>query len=199
MTDLELDVLLHEHAGRLRAYIERRIPRRIQRVVSADDVLQEIWITAFRSVGDFTCQGPDSFERWLMTIARTRLLNAIRHSDQSNRAVGRLREDPNKSGSYLALFGRVAYPGRTPSSEHACDEAVLAIRQAIDSLPDDYRRAITMHHIDGHSHAEVASVMQKSTDAVNGLLYRGLRRLKGSMGWEGRFFSDTDHECPISP
>ncbi len=196
VTESELQKLLPERSETIRKFIERRIPRRMQPVVAVDDVLQEIWITAFRSIGSFSSYGSDSLDRWLMTIARTRLLNAIRYASQSNRAVDRVQVQVDRTGSYFALFGRIAHPGRTPSSEHACDEAVRAVRVALDALPDDYRRAITMHHIDGRSQSEVATVMQKSTAAVNGLLYRGMLRLKDSMGWDGRFFSDTNLENP---
>lgn len=189
MTEAELSRLLLERAETLRKYVQRRIPRRMVRLISVDDVLQEIWITAFRSIHTFSSQSPDGFDRWLMTIARTRLLNAIRYGNQMNRAAHRVQDQPDRTGSYLALLDRIANPGRTPSSEHACDEAVQAIRLAIDGLPEDYRRAILMHHIDGRSQAEVATVMNKTTAAVNGLLYRGLVRLKNRMGAESRFFS----------
>lgn len=196
MTELELNDRLNQRADLLRQYVERRIPRRVRRTVATEDVLQEIWITVFRSIGSFCAREADSFDRWLMTIARTRLLNAIRYANQSSRAVGRLQEQNDKSGSYLALFAHLASAGRTPSSEHACDEAVRAIRSAIDILPDDYRRVITMLHIEGKTQAEVATVMQKTTAAVNGLLYRGMIKLKSSMGWDGQYFNDSDQQQP---
>jgi len=163
-------------------------------MVAVEDILQEIWITAFRSIQSFSEQSPGSFDKWLITITRTRLLNAIRYGTRKSRTASRVEQQSDCTGSYLALLGRLANPGRTPSSEQACDEAMKAVRLAIDSLPDDYRRAITMYHIDGRTQAEVATVMNKTPAAVNGLLYRAMVRLKNRMGSESRFFSRTRFE-----
>jgi hypothetical protein len=45
-------------------------------------------------------------------------------------------------------------------------------------LPRDQRRAIQLHHLEGRSLAEVAHTMRRSKQAVVGLLFRGLRRLR---------------------
>lgn len=190
MTEAELSRLLVERDETLRKYVQPRIPRRMARLICVEDILQEIWITAFRSIHLYSNQGPDAFDKWLRTIARTRLLNAVRYGSSKNRAADRVVQS-DRIGSASGLLGRVPTPGRTPSSEHACNEAVQAVRVAIDGLPDDYRRAVTMHVLDGRTEAEVATVMNKTPAAVHGLLYRALARLRVGMGSESRFFSST--------
>ena len=50
--------------------------------------------------------------------------------------------------------------------------------EALQKLPPDQRRAIELHHLEDQSLAEAAQQMQRSKDAVIGLLFRGLRKLR---------------------
>jgi RNA polymerase sigma-70 factor (ECF subfamily) len=50
--------------------------------------------------------------------------------------------------------------------------------EALQKLPPDQRRAIELHHLQDQSLAEAAQQMQRSRDAVIGLLFRGLRKLR---------------------
>ncbi len=100
------------------------------------------------------------------------------------------REARRRTTSYLELFARVTSKQRTPSSEDAANEAVHAVQITLGTLPDNYRCAITMCHIDGHSRAEVAEAMGKTYHAVNSLLYHGLRMLRERLGPAERFFSN---------
>lgn len=180
--------MLLQGADTTRGYIQHRIPKRMRAVLSVEDVLQEAWIAAFRTCAGFVNESPGAFDRWFLTIVRSRLLNAIRYANQAMRTVDRL-EKADRSGSYLGLVARLADPARTASSHCAGQEAVQAVRLAISALPDDYRQAITMHYIEGQSQAEVASQMNKTKPAVHGLLYRGLEQLKERMGNAERFLN----------
>jgi len=148
----------------------------MKRLISADDVLQDSWISAFRSSDTFSGGSSDAFDRWFVSIVRSRLLNAIRYANQAMRSADRVESD--RSGSYLGLLSQLSDSGKTASSQCAGREAVQAMRLALSALPDDYRQVITLHFIDGQSHADVATMMNKSKDAVRGLLYRGVLQLK---------------------
>jgi RNA polymerase sigma-70 factor (ECF subfamily) len=52
---------------------------------------------------------------------------------------------------------------------------------ALLQLPDEQRRAIEMHHLQGKPLAEVAQVLQRSKGAVAALLYRGMQQLRASL------------------
>ncbi|MBU0718204.1 MAG: sigma-70 family RNA polymerase sigma factor [Planctomycetes bacterium] len=190
--EVELKPLLMERAEQLHQRVRRRIPVRLQSTISPDDILQEVWIAAFRGVGSLRNTGPDSVDRWLSKIVQRRLLDAIRDARRIKRGGQDRFEQagPRQTTSYVDLFTRVAGNQRTPSSEVATREAVHAVQIALGTLPPDYREAITLHHLDGCSCQELAEVMQKSHPAVHSLLYRGLRMLRQHLGTAGRFFSD---------
>lgn len=198
MTESELQICLMERADGLHAYVERRIPSRLRRVITSEDVLQEVWIAAFRTVSAFKAESPDAVDRWLATIVRSKLISAVRHARRLRRGgelkVGSLALD--HSGSYLTLFSRLTAVGRTPSSEEAARDVVRAVQIALSALPADYQQAITLRHIEGRTHGEVAAVMNRSTGAVNSLLHRGMLKLRERLRSPGRFFSDADTSAP---
>jgi RNA polymerase sigma-70 factor (ECF subfamily) len=197
VTESELQIRLMERADGLHTYVERRIPSRLQRVITPEDVLQEVWIAAFRTLSAFKAESPDAVDRWLAMIVRSKLISAVRHARclcrGGERGVGPLALD--HSGSYLALFSRLR-AGRTPSSEVAAREAVRAVQIALSALPADYQQAITLRHIEGRTHGEVAAVMSRTTGAVNSLLHRGMMKLRERLRSPGRFFSDADSSAP---
>jgi RNA polymerase sigma-70 factor (ECF subfamily) len=187
-----VEAMLLERADGLREFLQNRIPSQLQGTVGVDDILQQVWIAAFKGYSAFEMQGADAFDRWLRRIAERKLINAIRDARAVKRGGRFCRVDAARDAtSLLDLFAYVAGKDRTPSSEEGAREAVNAVQIAISSLPDDHRRAITMHHIEGRSHDEIAAALQKSLPAVNGILYRGMCRLREHLGPEDRFFSDS--------
>lgn len=198
MTESELQICLMERADGLHACVERRIPSRLRRVITPEDVLQEVWIAAFRTVSAFKAESPDTVDHWLATIVRSKLISAVRHARRrrrgGNREVGPSALD--HSGSYLDLFSRLTAVGRTPSSEVAAREAVRAVQIALSALQPDYQQAITLRHIEGRTNGEVAAVMNRTTVAVNSLLHRGMTKLRERLRTPGRFFSDADSAVP---
>lgn len=180
-------------APRLRQYLATKIPTRLQGVISAEDVLQEVWLAAFQGLGNFRQDGPDALDRWLTCIAHRKLLKAIKTAQRVKRG-GReviLQGNGNRVSSMLDLFVRVASPVRTPSSEAAAAEAADAVQIALASLPEARRRAIWMRHIEGKPCDEIATAMGKTKPAVNSLLFHGLQQLRDRLGDPARFLSDA--------
>ncbi|MCO6436719.1 MAG: sigma-70 family RNA polymerase sigma factor [Phycisphaerae bacterium] len=166
-------------APQLRAYVERRIPAVFRALISPDDVLQETWTAAYRSAGRFEPIADGAIDRWIYRIAEQRLLLALRHLRRQKRGgnVGHVSGYVPDS-SYLDLFSRLSSPGRTPSSVAASQEAIRTMRSALDSLDEDQRRAVSLHHLEGLTRAEVAEVMDRTKPAVNGLIYRAMDELR---------------------
>jgi len=194
VTESQLQAHLMERAERLHAYVDRRIPFRLRRAMTSQDILQEVWIAAFRTASTFHNEGPDAIDRWLVTIVRSKLTSAIRHARRLRRDCRReldLVED-ERTGSYLALFSRLSGAGRTPSSEVAARDAVIAVQIALSALPADYQQAIALRHFQGRTNGEVAEAMNRTTGAVNSMLYRATLRLRKYLGAAEQYFSDVN-------
>ena len=69
---------LVERIPALRSYVEEKIPERLRATISPDDVLQEVWLSANRTLATFRPDGPHAFDRWLLRIVNNRLLDALR-------------------------------------------------------------------------------------------------------------------------
>ncbi len=180
--------------GSLRRYVTRKVPDRFRASVSPDDILQETWIAAFRSISTFVPDGPDALDRWLTKIATTKLIDAVRTARAVRNGGDRrfVRNAQHRMASFGDLFARIQSRQRTPSSEVGTSEAIPAASVSLHSLSKVRRRVIEMRFVGGLTREEIAREMGKSKPAVNGLLYHGLRELRAIMGSASKYFSDMD-------
>ena len=198
LTEAELQELLLTHANRLHRQAARKVPPRFKSVISAEDILQEVSIAAFRGVPSFRADRPDAFDRWMTTLVERKVVDACRAARTLKRGGGRrtVKAKRSRASSFVDLFDHVVSSGRSPSREVSAKEAVHAVRIALGSLPDDRRRAIWMRYIEGLPLAEIAEAMHKTNAAVNSLLFNGLRQLRRRLGRSAKFFSDAPDDLP---
>lgn len=162
----------------LRAWVAEHIPARFRALVSADDILQEVWLAMLRadrgSVRDW--QG------WITVTTRTVLLGVLRAARAQRRGGDWCQLQPARHRtSLLGLLNEVAPDSHTPSRDVSATEARHAVAVALATLPADQRDAIYLCYIDEVPRSEVARKMNKSESAVNGLIWRGLQNLRESM------------------
>lgn len=184
---------LLERLPQLRLFVHRKIPTRLASTVSADDVLQEVWIAAYRTLPTFVPDGPNAIDRWLMTIAKRKVANVIQAARAVKRGGGKTPIPAMQKilSSYVDLFARVRSPQQTPSGEFHTLEIGHAVAVALRRLSEDRRRAVYMRHIEGRPLKEIARLMEKTEASINSLLYHGLRDLQSLLGDAAKFFSDA--------
>lgn len=190
---LMLQGMLIERDERLRRLIRKRFPTSLQSLNSEEDVLQEIWISAFKDIPSFYPESDDSFDRWLTRVANNKIINLAKHARRQKRGLDHphQRGKWNPRSSYIALFDEIAGEGRTPSREAFTLEAAGIIQSVIADLPDDRRQAIQLRFVEGCSWEEAAASMGKSTNAVRSLAYHGISQMRNRLGPESHFFSDA--------
>jgi RNA polymerase sigma-70 factor (ECF subfamily) len=66
----------------------------------------------------------------------------------------------------------------TPSQRAVQSEELLQLAAALAALPDDQRRAVELHHLQGEPLSSIAATLGRSNEAVASLLYRALTKLK---------------------
>ncbi|MHC5110376.1 MAG: RNA polymerase sigma factor [Planctomycetota bacterium] len=194
LTEKQLESLLLEYAPVLRAFISKRIPPGLRSTIAPDDVLQEVWMAAFRGLAGFRNNGPSAFKRWIITITGHKVVDFLKAAFALKRYgrwdTGTNITDTSVTG-YLPL-ANVPAVHPTPSGEFAIKESVNAVQAAMIDMNSERARAIRLRHIEGKSIAQVAAVMGKTEPAVSSLLFHGRRDLKERMGQSALYFSDAD-------
>lgn len=70
------------------------------------------------------------------------------------------------------------------------DVRVLAdrdvVRRALEAIPEDQRRALEMHHVEGWSFAEIAARLGIRVNAAKTRAFRGMRKLRDQIGQGSR-------------
>jgi RNA polymerase sigma-70 factor (ECF subfamily) len=74
----------------------------------------------------------------------------------------------------LGPRGEQETPGRAALQR----EQLAQLAEALPRLPDDQRRAVELHHLQGLSLADAGQRLGCSREAVAGLVFRGLRKLR---------------------
>jgi RNA polymerase sigma-70 factor (ECF subfamily) len=177
-----LEDLLVMHLPGVEAYLRLRMGPMMRAKESASDLVQSLCREVLGDLSSFEYRGEAAFRHWLYAQARHKLIDKQRYLVADRRDPAReLPADAEASASVLAGYGTLC----TPSRDLSTREAVARIERAFDSLPDDYKEAITLHRMVGLSHAEIAKHMQRSEGAVRNLVYRGLAQLAIGLGDDG--------------
>ena len=190
-------LIVHCHDTLYQAVAQARSAAMAHRV-EPDDVLQETYATAFRTLcsvpeddaaaasGDCVEAAPPRFEntghlyKWLEAVALNQLRDVERALRRQKRDVAREQlVSARPGGSYPDLVHQLAAADPTPSREVAKAEAVAAVMSSLARLPANQRDVIRWRFIQGVSFAEIARRLGKSEDATYMLCHRGLKTLRG--------------------
>jgi RNA polymerase sigma-70 factor (ECF subfamily) len=114
------------------------------------------------------------------------LADAPRARGRIKRGAGRVRSlEDALDASSARLEHWLAADQSSPSERAARSEAILRLADALALLPDDNRRALVLRHCQGLSLAEISAAMNRTPQAVAGLLKRGLAKLRELMPDDG--------------
>ena len=144
--------------------------------LDAEDVVQETFLRAFRSLGSF--RGESSLKTWLYAIALNRL--RVRRG-----TLARLRTLFGAGGSGptpdFSLLDNAADADRTPEENALLSDQRRRLRKAVLDLPEEFRMAVVLRDLEGLSYEEVASVLTVPVGTVRSRLARGRALLKEAL------------------
>jgi len=188
--EIATTVLLSICYPRLQKHLQRRIPRDIQGCIDVEDVVQDSQIQIFRNMPAFRNTGPDSFYRWVATVALHRLRNIIKAQRAIKRGRGcTIGGTLTDGGSSLMLLDYVCGPENSPSQHAARTEAQVALDACLAELPEHYRQAVRLVYLEGRPVEEVARIMGRTKRAVHNLCHKAKEQLHIALGSTSRFFS----------
>ena len=152
------------------------VVRACQRVLSdlheAEDVAQEAFVTAYRSLATWRGDGP--FGAWLTRIA-VRL--AIRQASR-RKAVTWLQTAPLDGGGHDLAAQLPDGPRTQPEHLALRAEHASATRRAVADLDEPYREVVALRFFGERSLEEIAMLTGRPLNTVKTHLRRGLLRLR---------------------
>jgi RNA polymerase sigma-70 factor (ECF subfamily) len=86
--------------------------------------------------------------------------------------------DPGDAGGPARGFSGLTVREASPDAALARDEALEAVRTAIEALPHDLKVAVLLHHYEHLSYREIAAIAQCSERGVETRLYRARHQLR---------------------
>jgi RNA polymerase sigma-70 factor (ECF subfamily) len=161
-----------------------QIGQRLQGKVDASDVVQDTFLEAHKNFATFRGGSEGEFLRWLRQILAANMADLLRrYLGTKGRDVRLEREIENAFDQSSVLLDRgLVAPQSSPSQQAVRREQAVLLADALAQLPDDYREALVLRHLEGLTFPEVAARMGRSLDSVEKLWMRGLARLRQILG-----------------
>jgi RNA polymerase sigma factor (sigma-70 family) len=149
-SDVAFETLVRRHQGPLRGFLRRVCVT----ADLADDVAQEVFLTAWRRIGQY--RGEGTFRAWLFQIAW--------------RAARDARRGHTRAGARDTEWVRET---ETMEMLQPAADARLDLTRALARLPEDQRAVLALCYAAGFTHAEAASALGLPLGTVKSHALRG--------------------------
>lgn len=155
------ETLYRQHSGRLFSLAVRMLGN----PADAEDLLQEIFLTAHRKLESF--RGESALGTWLYRLAMNQILDHVR----SRAARTGQMTDGLDDATLLA----------DASGHRLADRAIARIdlERALAELPEGCRAAFVLHDVEGLEHREVSEVLGIAEGTSKSQVHKARLRLRG--------------------
>jgi RNA polymerase sigma-70 factor (ECF subfamily) len=159
-----------------------RLYAQVQDAADAEDLLQETYLVAWKRLAQVTDSA--GVRAWLLTIARTVLIDAAR------------RKHRLKRGGVLAFLGQngleqAPASAATPAADAMKEELRGQVIDALATLPAGCREPLLMRFIAGADYQTILRELKLTDGQLRGLLHRGMGLLRARLAERGI----TSDEC----
>lgn len=156
--------------GLLVAKYQRKLLRLVSRIVrdpsEVEDVVQEAFIKAYRALPNF--RGESAFYTWLYRIGINTAKNHL--------AILRRRAPTNstKEADEAETFDEAEQLRdiNTPETMLMSRQVADTVNAAMERLPEELRRAITLREVEGMSYEDIATAMDCPIGTVRSRIFR---------------------------
>lgn len=140
--------------------------RILRDTADAEDVVQEVFLQVWRDAARFD-PARASPQAWVCMIARSRALDRLR----------RRRARREDEGGEEIASGTAAAP--------TSPVLTMAMRSALDTLPEDQRRPLELAYYEGLTQVEIAARLAEPLGTVKTRMRTGLMRLRDVLSERG--------------
>lgn len=128
----------------------------------ADDIVQEVFLRAWRSIESF--RGDSGFSTWLFRITMNLCVDHARHRHAQPQTQPIVTDDETER----------PIPDTTPTPEEHLDNRELGreLAAALAEVSEEHRRIVLLRDVSGMSYTEIAEVLEISEGTVKSRLSR---------------------------
>lgn len=162
------DTLVTKHSPRIYSLIYNMTSNH----EDANDLMQDVWMKAYRSIGGF--RGKSQFATWVHSIAVNTSLNFLK---KRGRRWTMSLDDVDNGIANDKEFAELTSHS-TPVRETDLGELQRRINGAMMKLTPDHRAVVTMFDIQGMAHAEIAKILGLSEGTVRSRLFYAHKQLQ---------------------
>ncbi len=142
----------------------------------AEDLVQDTYLRAYRGFGGF--REGTNLRAWLYRILTNSFISTYRKKQRQPQTVEG-PDDVDEWYLYDRLGGRnVELSAETQVLDRIPDQAV---KQALESLPENFRLPVLLADVEGFSYQEIADIMDTPIGTVMSRIHRGRRALQKSL------------------
>jgi RNA polymerase sigma-70 factor (ECF subfamily) len=140
----------------------------------AEDLLQETFTRAYSAFHQF--EPGTNLKAWLYRILMNTYISSYRKQKRSPQTVS--TEDFEEFSLARVLADE---DGRTPETEVLDRIPDEEVKQALESLPEQFRVAVLLADVEGFSYKEIADITDSSIGTVMSRLHRGRKALQRAL------------------
>ena len=178
--------LLERSRDYLRLLARMQLDPRLHGKLDSSDVVQQTLLAAHQHKDQFRGRTEAEFLGWLRQILANNLAMAVRRFGTGIRDIRRERSlEQRLDDSAARVDAFLAADQSSPSQRAMRHERQLLLAVALKKLPEDQRLAVELHHLQGLTVADTALQMKRTKMAIVGLLFRGLKKLRGLLDEAG--------------
>ncbi|MCL5048641.1 MAG: sigma-70 family RNA polymerase sigma factor [Firmicutes bacterium] len=147
----------------------------------AEDLVQETYLKAYRAFGSF--QEGTNLKAWLYRILTNSYINIYRAKMRSPEI------DDLEDVEDFYLYHRLKQD-QTVFGKSAEDEALDLftddeVKEALESLPENFRIPVILADVEGFSYKEIADIMETPVGTIMSRLHRGRKALQKALSQYG--------------
>jgi RNA polymerase sigma-70 factor (ECF subfamily) len=155
---------------------------RLRGKLDASDVVQQTLLQAHEAREQFRGQTESEQAAWLRKILARNLAHAVRDFGRDKRDLAREQSlDAALDASSARLEAWLAAEQSSPSQRAERKEQAVVLAAALEQLPEAQREAVVLHYFQGCTVAAIGRQLNRSPEAVAGLLHRGLKQLRAHL------------------
>jgi RNA polymerase sigma-70 factor (ECF subfamily) len=141
----------------------------------AQDLVQETFVKAFSAFGQF--QQGTNLKAWLYRILTNTFINSYRKKqrDPYQNTIDDLEDWQLGSAVSSTSASRISRSAEAEAIDRMPDSTV---KDALQSIPEDFRLAVYFADVEGFSYQEIADIMHTPVGTVMSRLHRGRRLLR---------------------